>query len=131
MVACHLTEVGARHVSVLERGQIGNGSSSQSSGILCTYYAVKENVAPASKSWQTVTNFAAYVGDEIACAGRVQCGYVIAAPQGPKLDPLPNALAAQTAMGIALNLLTPAQASERLPIYRSNDTALIGFEPEV
>jgi len=129
-VAWHLAELGARKVLVLERGQIGNGTSSQSSGILRTHYSVKENVALARKSWQAFDNFAAYVGDEDASAGLVKCGYLIAAPQGPKLEPLHNALAAQTAMGIPLELLTPAQASERLPICRFDDAALIGFEPE-
>jgi sarcosine oxidase, subunit beta len=35
-VAWHLSALGARRVLVLERGQVGNGTSSQSSGILRT-----------------------------------------------------------------------------------------------
>ncbi|MCB2044337.1 MAG: FAD-binding oxidoreductase, partial [Rhodoferax sp.] len=49
---------------------------------------------------------------------------------GPKLEPLRAALAAQQASGIPVELLTPQQAAERLPICRFDDAALIGFEPE-
>jgi sarcosine oxidase, subunit beta len=129
-VAWHLAALGAGRVLVLERGQIGNGTSSQSSGILRTHYSVIENVELARRSWQAFDNFAAYVGDEDAAAGLVKCGYLIAAPEGPKLEPLRAALAAQVATGIPLELLTQAQASERLPICRFDDAALIGFEPQ-
>jgi sarcosine oxidase subunit beta len=129
-VAWHLAALGAGRVLVLERNQIGSGTSSQSSGILRTHYSVIENVELARRSWQAFDNFAAYVGDEDAAAGLVKCGYLIAAPDGPKLEPLRAALAAQVATGIPVELLSQAQAHERLPICRFDDAALIGFEPE-
>jgi sarcosine oxidase subunit beta len=60
----------------------------------------------------------------------VRCGYLIASPEGPKLAPLHEALAAQEARGIAVSRITPQEASERLPICRFDDAALIGFEPD-
>lgn len=129
-VAWHLADLGAGRVLVLDQGQIGGGTSSQSSGILRTHYSVSENVALARRSWAAFKNFADYVGDEDASAGLVQCGYLIAAPEGPKLAPLRAALAAQQASGIPVDLLTQEQAGERLPICRFDDAALIGFEPE-
>jgi sarcosine oxidase subunit beta len=129
-VAWHLAALGASRVLVLERGQIGNGTSSQSSGILRTHYSVIENVALARRSWSAFRDFAGYVGDEDAAAGLVQCGYLIAAPEGPKREPLRAALAAQRASGIPVELLTRQQAADRLPICRFDDAALIGFEPE-
>jgi glycine/D-amino acid oxidase-like deaminating enzyme len=60
----------------------------------------------------------------------VKCGYLIAAPDGPKLQPLRDALAAQRALGIEVQLLDAVQAHARLPIARFDDAALIGFEPE-
>jgi sarcosine oxidase subunit beta len=117
-------------VLVLERGQIGNGTSSHSSGILSTHYSAPENVALARSSWAAFENLAEYLGDEDAAAGLVKCGDLIAAPEGPKLEPLRAALAAQRAFGIPVDLLTPMQATERLPICRFDDAALIGYEPE-
>lgn len=51
-VAFQLSKLGAERVLVLDRGTIGAGTTSQSSGILRTYYSVKENVELARKSWE-------------------------------------------------------------------------------
>lgn len=129
-VAFHLAQQGARRVLVLDRTQIGAGTTSQSSGILRTHYSVIENVGVALKSWQIFNDFAPYLDDEEASAGLVKCGYLIAAPDGPKLEPLRSALQAQKDMGIELQLIDAAQAQSLLPIARFDDAALIGFEPE-
>src|SRR6186997_559749 len=129
-IAYHLAALGARDVVVLDRGQVGSGTSSQSSGILRTHYSVPENVELARRSWQVFDSFAAYLDDDEASAGLVKCGYLIAAPEGPKLAPLRDALAAQQAQGIAAQLLSAQEAALRLPICRFDDAALIGFEPE-
>lgn len=47
-VAHHLAALGARSVLVLERGTIGAGTTSQSSGILRTHYSVRQNVELAT-----------------------------------------------------------------------------------
>jgi len=129
-IAFHLAALGARDVVVLERGRIGAGTSSQSSGILRTHYSVPENVELARRSWRAFDTFAEYVGDDEAWAGLVKCGYLIAAPEGPKLAPLRATLVEQEARGIAVQRLSPHEATERLPICRFDDAALIGFEPE-
>ncbi|MEP7056538.1 MAG: FAD-binding oxidoreductase [Caldimonas sp.] len=129
-IAYHLAALGARDVVVLDRGQVGSGTSSQSSGILRTHYSVPENVELARRSWRVFDAFAAYLDDDDASAGLVKCGYLIASPEGPKLEPLRAALTAQQEKGIAVQLLSAAEAAERLPICRFEDAALIGFEPE-
>jgi sarcosine oxidase, subunit beta len=130
-VAYHLSAFGARRVLVLDRTQIGAGTTAQSSGILRTHYSVPENVELARRSWRVFDDFAGYLGDDDASSGLVKCGYLIAAPAGgAKLAPLQAALAAQRAMGIPVQQLSPHEASERLPICRFDDAGLIGFEPE-
>lgn len=129
-VAFHLAALGARDVLVLERDQVGAGTSAQSSGILRTHYSVIENVDLARRSWQAFDRFAEYVGDEEASAGLVRCGYLIASPEGPKLAPLRESLAAQRARGIEVRELSRDEAAQRLPICRFDDAALVGFEPE-
>jgi len=129
-IAYHLAALGARDVVVLDRGAVGAGTSSQSSGILRTHYSVPENVELARRSWRVFDAFAAYLDDDEASAGLVKCGYLIAAPDGPKLAPLRDALVAQQAHGITVKLLSAQEAALRLPICRFDDAALIGFEPE-
>ncbi|MDZ4358788.1 MAG: FAD-dependent oxidoreductase, partial [Variovorax sp.] len=129
-VAYHLARLGAGKVLVLDRLQIGSGTSTQSSGILRTHYSVIENVELARRSWAVFNDFAGYLGDEEQSAGLVKCGYLICAPEGPKLEPLRAALAGQTAMGVEVRLIDPIAARELLPIARFDDAALIGYEPE-
>lgn len=129
-VAYHLAALGARRVLVLDRTRVGEGTTSQSSGILRTHYSVIENVELAQLSWKAFADFPAYLGDEEASAGLVRCGYLIASPDGPKLEPLRSALAAQQARGIEVRLLQAEEAAALLPIARFEDAALIGFEPE-
>lgn len=129
-VAYHLAALGARDVLVLERAQVGAGTSAQSSGILRTHYSVPENVELARRSWQVFERFAEVLGDEEASAGLVRCGYLIAAPEGPKLAALRDSIDGQRARGIEVRELSPAEAAARLPICRFDDAALIGFEPQ-
>jgi len=129
-VAYHLARFGAQRVLVLDRTQVGAGTTSQSSGILRTHYSVIENVELALASWRVFQDFAGYLEDDEASAGLVKCGYLIASPEGPKLDALRSALAGQRAKGITVQELDAAQAVSLLPIARFDDAALIGFEPE-
>jgi len=129
-VAYHLARLGAGKVLLLDRSQIGSGTSTQSSGILRTHYSVIENVALAKLSWMVFNDFAGYLSDEEASAGLVKCGYLICAPEGSKLEPLRSALAGQTSMGVEVRLIDQAAARELLPIAQFDDAALIGFEPE-
>lgn len=129
-VAWNLADQGCRRVLVLEREQIGAGTTAQSSGILRTHYSIAPNIELAQRSWAVFERFAEHLQDEEASAGLVRCGYLIAAPEGPKLEPLREALAAQRARGIAVRLLSPQDAAACLPIARFDDAALIGFEPQ-
>nr|HET7860064.1 FAD-binding oxidoreductase [Caldimonas sp.] len=129
-VAFHLSTLGARKVLLIERETIGSGTTAQSSGILRTHYSVRENVELAKRSWRVFNDFAAYVGDDEASCGLVRCGYLISAAAGDKLEPLRASLREQEAQGVRLEYLSPAQASELLPIASFDDAALIGFEPD-
>lgn len=129
-VAHHLAALGAKSVLVVDQGTIGAGTTSQSSGLLRTHYSVRQNVELARASWWAFNNFAEYLGDADASCGLVKCGYLIAAPEGGKLDPLAASLRAQQDMGIEVQLLDRKEAATRLPIATFDDAALIGFEPE-
>ena len=129
-VAFQLSRLGAKNVLVLDRGLIGAGTTSQSSGILRTHYSVKENVELARKSWEVFNNFSSYLGDDEASCGLVKCGYMIVASEGDKIEPLRASLNQQKEQGIPLELLNRQQARELMPIARFDDAALIGYEPE-
>ncbi|MBL8361556.1 MAG: FAD-binding oxidoreductase [Rubrivivax sp.] len=129
-VALHLARLGAGRVLLLERQTIGSGTTSQSSGILRTHYSVRENVELARRSWGVFSDFAAYLGDEEASCGLMTCGYLIAAAEGDKVEPLRASLAQQQAQGVRVDILDRRAAEALLPIARFDDAALIGYEPD-
>lgn len=129
-VAFHLAQLGAKSVLLIERETIGAGTTAQSSGILRTHYSVRENVELAKRSWSAFQNFSEYVGDDEASCGLVQCGYLISAAEGDKLEPLRASLKQQETQGIRLEYLSQTQAAELLPIADLSDAALIGYEPD-
>jgi sarcosine oxidase subunit beta len=83
-VAFHLARYGARSVLVLDRTQVGAGTTSQSSGILRTHYSVPENVALAQASWKVFEDFAGYIGDEEASAGPTAPSWSPCAPRSQR-----------------------------------------------
>lgn len=129
-VAFHLAQLGAGRVLLIDRRQVGAGTTAQSSGILRTHYSVVQNVELARRSWQVFENFAGYLDDPDASAGLVRCGYLIVASAGQGVEPLQASIAQQRAMGIEVHELSAAQARELLPIARFDDAALIGWEPQ-
>lgn len=129
-VAYHLARLGARSVLVLDRAQIGTGTTSQSSGILRTHYSVPENVALARMSWDVFKDFPRYLDDPEAASGLVECGYLIAADEGARADALAQAMHGQQARGIDMQRIDAQQARELLPIARFDDKALIGYEAQ-
>ena len=129
-VAFHLAQLGAGRVLLLDRRQVGAGTTAQSSGILRTHYSVVHNVELARRSWQAFARFAEYVGDDEASAGLAQCGYLIMAAEGQDLAPLRASIAQQRSLGIEVHELSAAQARELLPIAQFDDAALIGWEPQ-
>ncbi len=129
-IAYHLARLGQRRVLLLERGQIGQGTTAQSSCILRTHYTVPENVALAKAAWKVFADFAGYLDDADADCGLVRCGYLIAAPPGAKSDALRAALDGQRRFGIAVEEIDSTRARQLLPIAEFDDDELIGFEPE-
>lgn len=129
-MAFHLSQLGATNVLLIDRGQIGAGTTSQSSGILRTHYSVRENVELARRSWEVFNDFPTYVGDEEASCGLIKCGYLISAADGDKLEPLRDSLAQQVRQGVHVQYLNASQARQLLPIASFEDAALIGFEPD-
>ena len=79
-----------------------------------------ENIELALASWQVFKNFAQYLDDDESSAGLVQCGYLIAAPEGPKLEALRGAQQGQRDKGITVHQPDAAQATQLLPLANQN-----------
>ncbi|MBK7331253.1 MAG: FAD-binding oxidoreductase [Betaproteobacteria bacterium] len=128
-IACHLARLGAKRTLLLERGQLGGGTTAQSSCILRTHYSVRENVVLAQAAMRAFDDFAAYLGDAEADCGYRRCGYLIVAPEGAAADAVRASLAIERELGIEARELDAAEARERHPLLRYDDVAVVGWEP--
>lgn len=129
-VAWHAARLGARRVLVIERRGIAEGTSAQSSGILRTHYSVAENVELARRSFDAFTHFKAYLDDPEADCGLALPGYLVVGDEGPKAQAIRAALAQQRAMGISAMEIDAAQAREFLPLLRTDDLTVFGYEKD-
>lgn len=128
-IACHLARLGAKRTLLLERGQLGGGTTAQSSCILRTHYSVRENVVLAQAAMRAFDDFAGYLGDDEADCGYRRCGYLIVAPEGAAADAVRATLAIERELGIEARELDAAEARERHPLVRYDDVAVVGWEP--
>ena len=129
-IAYHLARFGCRSVLLLERGQLGGGTTAQSSCILRTHYSVPENVALAKAAIAIFNTFPSYLDDAEAESGYNRCGMMLVANDGPRAVALRETLEVERGLGIDARELTVAEARHIHPLVQFDDIAAIGWEPE-
>jgi sarcosine oxidase subunit beta len=129
-IAYHLARFGCPRVLLLERGQLGGGTTAQSSCILRTHYSVPENVALARAAIAIYNEFPSYLGDAEAASGYNRCEMLLVAAEGPRAAALRETLAVERGLGIDARELSVADARRIHPLVQFDDIAAIGWEPE-
>jgi len=128
-IAYHVARLGGGRVLLLERGQLGGGTTAQSSCIVRTHYSVPENVALAQKGLEAFERFADYLGDAEADAGFTRCGLMIVAGEGPRVAALRDTLAVARALGLGADEIPLDDARRIHPLLQLDDIAAVGWEP--
>jgi sarcosine oxidase, subunit beta len=129
-IAYHLARFGCERVLLLERGQLGGGTTAQSSCILRTHYSVPENVVLARAALAIFSDFPAYLSDPDAESGYNRCGFMVVAGDGPRALALRETLAMERGLGLDAREITRDDAQRIHPLVRLDDIAAIGWEPE-
>ena len=129
-IAYHLARFGAGSVLLLERAQLGGGTTAQSSCLVRTHYSVPENVALAKAGRDILADFARYLDDAEADSGFTRCGMMIVAPPGERSVALSESLAVARAAGVDAREIARADAARLNPLLALDDVATIGWEPD-
>ena len=129
-IAFHLARFGARSVLLLERAQLGAGTTAQSSCLVRTHYSVPENVALAKAGRDILADFSRYLDDTDADSGFHRCGMMIVAPSGERSTALSESLAVARAAGVDAREIDHDEAARLHPLLRLDDIATIGWEPD-
>jgi glycine/D-amino acid oxidase-like deaminating enzyme len=128
-IACHLARFGAGRVLLLERGQLGGGTSAQSSCIVRTHYSVPENVALARAALDILADLPNYLDDGDAECGLNRCGLMLLAPPGERATALRGTLALQRGFGLSADEIGADEARRIHPLLAFDDDPVIGWEP--
>ena len=128
-IACHLARFGVGRVLLLERGQLGGGTTAQSSCIVRTHYSVSANVALAQAALAIFRDFPNYLEDPEADCGLHRCGLMLVAPEGERATALRETLALQHRAGIPAQEIDAGEAQRIHPLLNLDDNPVIGWEP--
>ncbi|MEO8508685.1 MAG: FAD-binding oxidoreductase [Betaproteobacteria bacterium] len=129
-IAYHLSRLGCPRVLLLERGQLGGGTTAQSSCIIRTHYSVPQNVVLAQRGQAAFSDFAGYLEDPEADAGFNRCGLMIVAGEGARAAAMRETLAVERGLGIDARELTIDDARRLHPLLQLSDIAAVGWEPD-
>jgi sarcosine oxidase subunit beta len=116
---------GHRDVLVLDRGAIGSGFTAKSSGIVRCHYGVRSLAAMAWRSLPVLEDAPTALDDDI---GFHRTGYLVGV--GPEDEAALRAnVAMQQKLGIDVQLLDPAAATELFAWLCVEDFVLFAYEP--
>ena len=111
-IACHLAEGGV-DVTLVERDQIGSGSTSKAAGGLRTIFSDRLNIEMAAKSIEKLENFSNNPGFEIDFK---RSGYLILISNNSDLENFQKISSLQNEYGIPSRIVSSEEAREINPL---------------
>lgn len=123
-IAYHLVKKGYKDIFILEKKQLGSGSTGKSSGVLRQFYTNKTVVEMARIGLEYYTHFDEYTGSE---AGFSKTGYILAGNESNKAI-LEKGLQIQNELGINSRIITKEEILELDPKLKLNDITLGFYE---
>jgi glycine cleavage system aminomethyltransferase T/glycine/D-amino acid oxidase-like deaminating enzyme len=117
-VAYHLAHLGVTDVVLLEQGQLSSGTTWHAAGLVGQLRATESGTRLVQYSARLYQSLEAETG---LSTGYKECGGVTVARTPERMTQLLRTAAAAEAFDLACEILTPAQAAERVPILRTDD----------
>lgn len=123
--AFHLAEAGVG-VVLLERGQLGSGSTSRAAGGVRTQFSDALNVEIARRSMDAFRDFGRRPGWEIDLK---EVGYLFVLSRESDVEEFERSVGLQREVGLDSRMLTPAEVRERCPLVEGGDILAGAFSP--
>ncbi|MBK9740676.1 MAG: FAD-binding oxidoreductase [Actinobacteria bacterium] len=125
-VAFHLAEAGITDVLLLERDQLGSGSTSKAAGGVRAQFSDPVNIALGARSLAAFEAFPEHPGQVIDLR---QVGYLFLLTDAADVTVYEASVALQNEMGVDSRMLTPAQAAALSPGVVTDDVLAASFHP--
>jgi sarcosine oxidase, subunit beta len=123
--AFHLAEAGA-DVVVIERAQLGSGSTGKAAGGVRTQFSDVLNIEIAKRSMAAFRDFGRRPGWDIELK---QVGYLFVIDRESDVEEFERSVALQNECGLDSRMLTPGEARARCPLLEGEDILAAAFSP--
>lgn len=124
--AWHLAAEGVRNIVVVERSDLGSGSSAKPLGGVRANFSDPGNIILGQRSLEAFRQFPARFGAEI---GLQQVGYLFLCRSELEHSSLLKATEIQNAMGVNSRMVSPAEAAEINPMVDAGSLVGASFSP--
>ena len=121
--AFHLAEAGVDGVVLLERNQLGSGSSGRAAGGIRAQFSDAINVALAQRSLSAFADFRRRPGFEIDLH---RVGYLFALTREEDVPVFERSVAIQRELGVPSEIVSPQTVRELCPLLSVDDVLEIG-----
>jgi len=124
--AFHLAEAGAK-VVLLERDQLGSGSTSKAAGGFRTQFSDPLNIEIARRSAAAFKAFDTRPGWDI---GLHEVGYLFLFTRERDVEAFTSSIALQNELGVPTRMVTPQEARELSPLLEVDDIIAASYSPQ-
>ena len=123
-IAFHLAEAGVRDVVLIERADLGSGSTSKAAGGVRAQFADALNVELSARSIEAYARFGTSPGQEIDFR---RDGYLFLLTRAEDVAAFERGVALQNSLGVASRMIGPAEAQRLCPLIDTGGLLAAAF----
>ena len=124
--AYHLTRLGVKDVVVIERNQLGCGTTWHSAGNITLLESLPAAMALYRRTRDTIPELEKEAGQSI---GWRNCGRVVLARSEARLDDLRRIRSLGRVIGVDIEIIDPAEVKRKFPLMRPDDLVGAAWSP--
>lgn len=126
-IAFHLGETGVRDVVLIERGDLGSGSTSKAAGGVRAQFSDELNIRLGARSLEAFGRFAERPGQEIDLH---RVGYLFLLSRSADVAAFERSVALQNDLGVPSRMVDVAEARRLSPLISTEGLLAASFSPE-
>lgn len=126
-IAFHLAEAGARDVVLIDRGDLGGGSTCRAAGGVRAQFSDEVNILLGARSLEAFKRFAHRPGQEIDLH---QVGYLFLLSRPGEVEEFERAVALQNSLGVNSRMIDVAEAKRLSPMIETDGLLAAAYSPD-
>ncbi|MEJ8652350.1 FAD-binding oxidoreductase [Streptomyces sp. MS1.AVA.3] len=125
-IAYHLAEAGVHHIVVIERGELGSGSSGKPIGGVRAQFSDPLNIELGSRSLRAWQDFGQRPGSDIRLDS---VGYLFALTSDQQAADFETAVRIQNSLGVPSRMIGPREAHQLCPYLSTHGLVAAAYSP--